>query len=405
MESKRSDNRRRRVLCDEAVQQAPAVPDALSDGSTGKRRRSNNYPRGNYQLKTSDLIPTRWLSFGLIAASSILLLGVVNLLDWLATRPSTVLDGAAAAALGLTAPNGLAAWLTIVVYFLACLFALQTFAIRRHRRDDYRGTYRVWLALAAVLLLASLQNAVPLDHILGLLVTKAIQLPAFASVELAGISLKIFLLFAIAGRLFIEIRHCRLASLLLVVSLAAHALVALWGLPAVQTGWLANATWLTNNLPLFGALAVLHCVLAYSRFVCLDAQGMLSRRVSRKRKRKRKSRVSKQRSLRSQPATPASESPRSQPAPQPVASTRPATPTSHSTSKPAAPTPPTQSRDASKLGPLASKINAMKSNTNISDDDEDWEDDDSDSNSTSQQRLSKAERRRLKKLHRQRHAA
>jgi hypothetical protein len=202
MESNRSDNRRRRVLIDESVQKsASALVAGAAEVAAPRRRRSNNYlSRRGQQLKTSDLIPTRWLTFGLIATSSLGVLALLNFLQWIATLPSEAIDLVARQAFTITAPSSVAAWVEAVAFILASLFGLQIYAMRRHRRDDYRGTYRVWLMLTVVFLVASLQCIVPLGQIGGTLLSKAIRSPVFYPGEKGLLTLKLVLLTVVTMR-------------------------------------------------------------------------------------------------------------------------------------------------------------------------------------------------------------
>lgn len=397
MESKRSDNRRRRVLYDEAVQQSASAPpiDSDAENSTAKRRRSNNYgSRRGQQLKTSDLIPTRWLTFSLIATCSLAVIGFLNLLQWVATWPSDAIDPVARAAFSLNAPNSLAAWFSSVGFISATLFGLQIFAMRRHRRDDYRGTYRVWLVLTPIFLLASLQCIVPLERIGATFLSKAIRSPAFVPGEMGLVGLKLTFLTAVFVRMVIEIRHSRSATALLVVAFLTFCSSALLDVPAIAQYLVPEARVFTNNLFLFGCLALLNSVIAYSRFVNLDMQGLLARRTGRSKK--RRSRSANQRDRRRSTAGSSKSDARKLD----DSGDRWSQSEKASTSPPPASSSPV--RDNQKLGPLKAKIDAIKSSQDEADD-EAWEDDDnSEDNSTS--RLSKAERRRLKKLQR-RHAA
>ncbi len=396
MESKRSDNRRRRVLYDEAVQ-SPSAPLADANGDPGqtKRRRSNNYvARRTQQLKTSDLIPIRWLTYGLIAAGSLATIGVLNALQWIASIPSDLIDPMTRQAFSLTAPNSIASWCSAVGFILASLFGLQIFAMRRHRRDDYRGTYRVWLMLSSIFVIASLQCIVPLEKIGAALLAKAIRSPVFVPGEIGIVGLKLAILAAVFARTVIELRHCRSATCLLVVTFLTFAFAISLEVPAVAQALVPEAQFITDNLFLFGGFSLLNSVIAYSRYVSLDVQGRLARRL--KRSRKRSGRKGNQRDRRRTAAvTSRTTSPANDDSDENW---------SESDRKSSSTPPPSStSRGNEKPSPLKSKMEAMKSAQEEEDDDA-WDDED-DSESSSNSRLSKAERRRLKKSQRQRNAA
>ncbi len=396
MESKRSDNRRRRVLYDEAVQNASApLAGASGDAAQSKRRRSNNYvARRSQQLKTSDLIPIRWLTYGLIAAGSLATIGILNALQWIASIPGDVIDPFTRQAFSLTGPNSIASWCSAVGFILASLFGLQIFAMRRHRRDDYRGTYRVWLVLCSIFVIASLQCIVPLERIGATLLAKTIRSPVFVPGEFGIVGLKLAFLAAVFVRMVIEIRHSRSATCLLVVTFLTFAFAAALEVPIVAQALVPDAHYITDNLFLFGCFALLNSVIAYSRYVSLDVQGRLARRLNRSRK--RSGRKGNQRDRRRTAAATSRQT-------SPVDDESEEKWSDSEEGSTSAPPSTSNARDNQKSSPLKSKMDAMKSNRE-DEDDESWEDE-GDSESSSNSRLSKAERRRLKKSQRQRHAA
>jgi hypothetical protein len=222
MESNRSDNRRRRVLYDEAVQQTAIAANSTTVPAP-KRRRANTYnPRGIHQLKTSDLIPTRFVSLGLVIVASALAIVAVNLLDAFASSESVVLNDAARRAFDILSPSGLRNWMLSVVFTIAALFCLQVYVMRRHRRDDYRGTYRVWILFSMVCLFAGLQSIVPLAQVGAMWLAQSIHSPALQPGTVAHASILVSLIAAVSLRATIDMSASRLALLFAAVSFLGY---------------------------------------------------------------------------------------------------------------------------------------------------------------------------------------
>ncbi len=64
-------------------------------------------------------------------------------------------------------------WLAEVWLLVAAAVALVVRLMRRHRRDDYRGRYRAWGWMASVLVLTALAAAVPIGPLVGAFVADA----------------------------------------------------------------------------------------------------------------------------------------------------------------------------------------------------------------------------------------
>jgi hypothetical protein len=149
------------------------------------------------------------------------------------------------------------------------------YAVRRHRLDDYRGRYRMWLCMVPVLLLLSLEQTAALSETLqsslrawtgwGILESGRSYWPLL----LAG------LLGLLASRLAIETWRCRLAT-----AGVGLALALAWASSAVGLGWLqlesdAALVAVRAGLRLSGILALVSSMALYARQVILLAEGAL----------------------------------------------------------------------------------------------------------------------------------
>jgi hypothetical protein len=69
--------------------------------------------------------------------------------------------------------RSLAGWLSQLLLAIAATVALVVRAMRRHRRDDYRGRYRAWGWLAGLLVGATCAAQFPLGRLVGLFLAEA----------------------------------------------------------------------------------------------------------------------------------------------------------------------------------------------------------------------------------------
>jgi len=144
-----------------------------SRGKTSGARRQAAENRPAYPAQTlseqrdrlTDLVPRRavtLLALWLVAATAIVGIGVLHV--QLVAGPLEPVPQLAA--FDVTAAASLRTWFSSVTLLLCSFVALQTYTIRRHRQDDYRGKYRWWWWTAAGLLAASIDAAAGLHQAL-----------------------------------------------------------------------------------------------------------------------------------------------------------------------------------------------------------------------------------------------
>jgi hypothetical protein len=194
------------------------------------------------------------------------------------------------------ARGSLASWFAGVVLAVSAFASLLVYQIRRHRTDDYRGRYRWWLWLVPLLLLLSVSASTGWHEALSGTLT------AMTGAEIAvggkGWWLLAYgaLFFPIVLQLGIEVWRSRLASTFLVATVAAYGVVAASQLGAWQLAQPHFNTILHSALLLSAHLGVLLTVMAYGRYVYLDAHNELATRKKwiKWPKRKRKASASKE---------------------------------------------------------------------------------------------------------------
>ncbi len=366
MSTSRTQNRRRRVVFDEAIQKAARSVAASGEGGSGGKRpvRKRKYSsQARQSRRLADFIPKRWLTMASITLLALLGLTSLNVLDWTSELAPLQNNRYWHAAFSFESPQGLAPWCQTACGLAAAGYACLIYGLRRHRRDDYRGTYRIWLLLVGWAMLMSLQVSLELDRaLLGVLHYYVPRDWLHPDVTWVG-WLRLGILSAVAFRVLVEIRHSKLSVLYLSAAWLAVGVAILVGQPETQAwGW-SELTWLSPNGFLVAAIGMWLTTVSYSRFVYMDVFGLRAkyvaertarreasrrrqaakRRAAEDKQRARQEAQASERSVQTAPAAGAAGEPKSATATGAASSNNPK-PTS------AAATP------ASRLGPLASRL-------------------------------------------------
>lgn len=355
-------------------------------------------------LRLRDLIPRRrrfvaaWLNAALLMMSAILGLhvGRVEIAAWLQISDLPGID--------LNQTGNLAAWFTSVAYGGAGILATIIYGLRRFRLDDYAGHYRLWLFVVPSLFLASICSVVPLHEIWSLVCARLAGGTATNGLtKLWWVAPAILAIVGVGGRVFFEIkrnRFCLAAGITGIVSLSACLLAksSYLSITGVDDSLLI---WGTQML---GAAALALCCLLYARQMLLEIEGVLSPQIRQPKPRKSKRKTEALDTVddaseakprlwqragkffrRDKPAateTKADAADEKKSKPEPVAK------------KTAVPAPHFAAKQAAPVKPVASS----KPVVNHDDDEED--EDDSPSNNIPRSKLSRAERKKLRRQER-----
>jgi len=278
-------DRHRRVMNDVVLRTGPA-------GGRRTRRgrgtlceppagRSENYGDAEFldeQARLTDLIPIRpgavalgWLAAaGVVAGLEYLYLQMPRLAAWS--------GGGDLEALDLGRRGALATWFSSLALALAALASVVIYTVRRYKRDDYRGHYRVWLWAALGWLLMSLDTTANLRQ------TVASGLVALSGTRVVGdgaiwwVIPYAFFLGAIGTRVAVDMRRCISSTATFVLAGGCYlvALAVRFGLipleQATARAMVLQGAVLSANLLLLLAMGL------HARHVLLDARGMLRRR-------------------------------------------------------------------------------------------------------------------------------
>jgi hypothetical protein len=278
------NDRRRRVLKEEVRSASVTRPTLRANVANDAPRYSDAAGVENHPQVT-DFVPRRYSTIALLGLLGVAVTAVTAALHYF-VLPIAVSRGMVnSAAFDLSARGNVTEWLASVVFFMASGFCVLTYSIRRHRIDDFRGRYRVWIGAALAGLVLSANSVTGLHQVLSEVLTRATGWSALRDgaawwMVLAGLPLAwIFV------RVLLDIRECRIAAALLA------GVATCYGISAVsffEYGPVVEARVrpiITASTLLLGHWLLFTAVVANARFVVLDAQGLVPVRRRAKAKR------------------------------------------------------------------------------------------------------------------------
>ncbi|MFK7770283.1 MAG: hypothetical protein AB8B55_23940 [Mariniblastus sp.] len=302
---RRSDARRRRLVIDPTIQSdAVEVGDTpVTAASKRKKKPQPSIPeqtdvraysygadRRN-QLKTTDLIPKRVVSYLLVVLVMLASLWMLNFSASNASQWSAHIGQSGVAALAIQGQGSLASWYSSFLLIISGMASLQIYALRQHRCDDYLGTYRLWIWMAVLFLIASVNCVVDLSG----LATNLFQ--SLTSQTLGGnpwlpITIKLTALSLLVARGLYEVRESRGSLALVAVVWIAYSFAAVMQLPAAKESLVnLGSDKVMGNCMLIGTTALLLAHLTYARFIFLRAHGLITLKVRTKKAKVKKKKV------------------------------------------------------------------------------------------------------------------
>jgi hypothetical protein len=382
-----SNERRRRVKTDDSgAATLPLRRKARSGEESARGKRYADQGRPDRQPRLVDLIPRRRLWQNVIAVVGGIAIAGLLAAHWATHRAGVTIPAAVVKTFDVTASDSIAAWGRAAVLASAAGMALLVYIVRRHRTDDYRGGYRIWLWAAAWLM------AMSIDVVAGL--RAAWQAAWIAETQwtgpldgslwwlmpclLAGITLGV--------RLVLEMRECRASTIWFVVASVVWLTGEMLGAVGVTIVDSITSQLVFAGCTLVGQWSLLVSMNWHARHVLLDASGALWARKKKKKVRRESTSTSEEPAAKRESA-PATETRR----PEPVRE-RPAPVNAPVAAKPQVPAKPqTPSKPAepqrSTFGGLASTLTFGGRATTPA----------SSQGESQNQQLSKAERKQLKR--------
>lgn len=257
------------------------VAESSGVGSAGQTvrlpgRRYDEEAAADHLQPLTALVPKRLLTLFLLLIGGLLATGGIQALYGHVHRLPADHWLCLVASLDVQRPGSLASWSSSLFLLIATVLGFQIYRLRRLRADDYRGRYRVWVWVSPLLLIASLAVGTHVDRDLLDVAVAHSEVMALLSPQTILLVVPSVLWLLVALRLLLEVRESRAAWTSLVLatlSLLASLVIGLW---APQELFSFPTAMTISSLTMLGHLMILMTVASYSRYVYLDAHGMLS---------------------------------------------------------------------------------------------------------------------------------
>ena len=273
------DDRRRRLLAEESsgLLGAERPGTACSTGNTTTGRRSEDYGDAAFMdetLRIIDLVPRRLTTFALLLVAGLAMVaGLEALYAWTSTPGmNQITTDGTVAAFDLDGEGCLAVWFSSAILMLAALAAVLVYTIRRHRTDDYRGNYRVWLWAALCWTVMSIDETSSLHEGFMGMMTHVTGTKIYGDGSIWWVVPYFFLLGAVGSRLLVDMRRCRLSSIALLTTAGCYAVAVA---TQVTGDGLTRAVMIEEGAEMAGNVFLLLAMGLHARYVILDAQGLL----------------------------------------------------------------------------------------------------------------------------------
>lgn len=265
---------------------ADSPPKPARERKSSKGRNYSDAALVVNQPPITSLMPTRMWTLSVLLLSGLTLIALLNLLHAELPRLSKWIGAEHLDSLNFMVRGNLAAWTSALLLAWAAFKCAQIYSLRRHRVDDYKGRYRIWLPLTVLMVFASVDAGTGLHDAVGGLIVKLTKATTWDSTS-CWLLVAAIVAGATSVRMIIEMR-CSLGSVASLCGALAFYCLAVF----VRIGWLpltADLGWHTMvTSTLLGHLFVWFTALSYGAHVYLDAQGLLKAKKPREAKPKKK---------------------------------------------------------------------------------------------------------------------
>jgi hypothetical protein len=276
-----SDERRRRLLNEELAQEAVRHASSAGEARSVPASPPPNVPRyaeaarREHQPRIVDLIPQRKLVLLAVFALGLLVIVGLGWLYCLMPRLSPWTHDGKVAAFDLDAEGSLGTWFSSFLLTVSAGVACIVYSLRRHRVDDYRGAYRIWIWAALVWFLMAIDEAGSLHEGFKELMALVIGLRLSGDGSLWWVLAYGLVLAVVGTGLLLEMRECRSSSAALLAAGGSYALAV-----AVQLEWLmphsgARGILVEECAEMVGDLLVLMAMMLHARYVLRDIEGLV----------------------------------------------------------------------------------------------------------------------------------
>lgn len=285
MEFRHSGNggdRRRRVLFEDSP--SVLVDSAAAPSNPTKPNASLQYAdgaRAEFEYRLTDLIPQRIFSLTLMLLFGLMVTaGLVTLHQRHQTWAKLLgVPKDCFAIFDLSTTANLSSWVSSSTLALAAFAAVLIYRLRRHLVDDYRGRYRVWLWSAMLLLIISANCTASLERLVTSTSIRFSGKLLWGDGYLWWILTAAVITLPLAITLLVDMRHSFLSCIAMLLAIGFYAVAAILHLGLLPIMYPAAATLqvvVTTTATHLGHLMVLMSLWTFARHVLLGAQGKLS---------------------------------------------------------------------------------------------------------------------------------
>jgi hypothetical protein len=281
------DDRRRRALVEDQSQ-ADSETDATTSRPSRSSRRNEVYAAGakpENQHRITDLVPASYVTVGLWFFGGLLVIVALAAGHLWMPRLASAMAEERLSVLELGAPGALGCWFASLALGMASIFSLVVYSIQRHKVSDYRGHYRWWLLAAALWLVMSMDSTAAVHDLFRIVMTRLSGYSAPAGGAVWWIACWGLLLVTVSIRLVLDMKVCRAATVAYSAALGCWCLGLAIGLSGTRFGALGSVV-PAEFCKLLGHLLLLSSLVIYSRHILLHVQGLLPQRKSKAAKEK-----------------------------------------------------------------------------------------------------------------------
>ncbi|MEM9658022.1 MAG: hypothetical protein AAF961_06645 [Planctomycetota bacterium] len=275
--------RRRRVLNEEvratshlAITAVASDHDREADEVCryGEQAHVENHPQ------ITDFIPRRVGTVAAMLTVGLVVAGAAQAMTAYAETISAAVPGLTADVVTTRLAGGVVAWSSAVVLVIAAAAARVIFSLRRHRVDDVRGRYLVWKWAAFAATFWSFNAVVQLQDVIG-----QIAVACGWGLSASGVEWWLAPSLIVGGWIAVqttrdlaESRAALITMSLALVCIAAATVGSAGGAAAAPPIWQEA---LVGAVPLVGHLFLTAALLLYARYVVLDVQGLIEHKPER----------------------------------------------------------------------------------------------------------------------------
>lgn len=282
------DERRRRVLLEETGDRRPQGESSKtsSGGSAGSSKTVRRYPISTLSTRQPSLLALvperRWTLLLWAALLLSCIAGLQAAYGYIALGHAQV-SLTRVPAIDLASRASLASWFASILLLASAVLGALTYLMRRHRLDDYRGRYRMWYWVIGILVLASADQVAGIQASIRNALLDVAGIAGYPDAHLIWNACMAVIVLAVVVRLGIEMRECRISFLWLTAALACYGAAAAGQLEWMWSGASIFRVMVQSALTLGGHLSLLLAIGFHACYVHRDAGGLIKKKWHLKR--------------------------------------------------------------------------------------------------------------------------